>query len=1112
MGWPVSDREATCDESGEGCSLKNRREKGRGRTPTPLDVPGYASIAKITQPVSKGILPRVRLFDRLDACREYPVTWVSSPAGSGKTSLVASYLSERKVPRIWYRVDEGDGDIATFFYYMGLAAKMAAPGKLHSLPVLTPEYLLGIPTFTLRYFENLYGRLKPPFVFVFDNFQLAPPRSQFQEIIRNGLDILPDGINVIIISRESPPPQFSRLKVSRQVAMLHAVEIRFTPEESREMIRLKGLPGVSDKTIHRIHERTRGWAAGLLLMAETAEAKDTVDPNLSDHTLQEVFDYLASEVFEKSDQETREFLLRTAFLPGMTVGMASKLTGSASAGDILLRLSRSHFFTEKDAEHDPVFRYHPLFRGFLQARARKEFTQVEITGIQRTSAALLMEAGRREEAAGLFIDAGDWEGFVPFLLGNAPLLMAQGRIQTLEDWLAGIPVEIIENTPWLLNWLGVCRMGFNPAQGRAHFERAFQSFSDMGDDAGALTAWCGVVDTLIYEFDDFKPLDRWIEWLDKYAAETPSFPGHVNEARVASSMSAALVWRRPTHPDTNSWVGRTLSLSIKDSEIALYLPSCIQALNYCLWMGRTAEVRIVLDRLKRTAESPSSHPLVKIAVKGIEAYFCLFGDDCDRTRELASEGLAMAAETGIRILDFVLLAGATLAAVIKGDKVLTEGFFKRLEDVLDPRRRNNLSLHLHLLSLHNLHAGNIPEAVVFAEKSLEIAAETGTPIPEAFCRIVLAQAVHEAGDRRRAEEQLAFAEYILTQIGCEYFLFTCGLVRAFFALDKGMESEGTEILGKTLPVGREKGYFNAPCLWRRQIMSRLCAKALVAGVEVEYVQELIRKQRLVPDAGAAELEHWPWLVKVYTLGGFELIVDGNPVRFTGKVQKKPLDLLKALISLGGQDIREEQLTELLWPEAEGDQAHNAFTTTLSRLRRLVGLDEVIENKGGRVSLNTTFCWVDAWAFETLLGRMEALWTRLAATGKDDGREIAKGTGLEEKAIGAYGGVFLQGEEMHQWVMRARKRLQKKFDLLVTNCGKRLEAAGEWEKASQYYRKAIDLGESVDEELYRRLMICHMRIGDPDRAIKIYQQCRKMLAMTLGAKPSARTEEIYRELI
>ncbi len=121
-----------------------------------------ASLAKVTRPVLTGVFPRERLFDQLDRMRERSVTWVSGPPGCGKTTLVTGYLEARGYPCLWYQVDEGDADPATFFYYLGLAAKKAAPRKRKPLPLLTPEYLSGISTFTLRYFENLYNRLKVP--------------------------------------------------------------------------------------------------------------------------------------------------------------------------------------------------------------------------------------------------------------------------------------------------------------------------------------------------------------------------------------------------------------------------------------------------------------------------------------------------------------------------------------------------------------------------------------------------------------------------------------------------------------------------------------------------------------------------------------------------------------------------------------------------------------------------------------------------------------------------------------------------------------------------------------------------------------------------------------
>ena len=127
-----------------------------------------------------------------------------------------------RCPCLWYQIDEGDADPATFFYYMGQAAKRASPRKRKPLPLLTPEYLQDIPTFTYRYFENLYDRLIPTlakggkggFVLVFDNYHEVPVDSPLHEIILNGLSRIPEGINMILISRSEPPPALIRLRAN----------------------------------------------------------------------------------------------------------------------------------------------------------------------------------------------------------------------------------------------------------------------------------------------------------------------------------------------------------------------------------------------------------------------------------------------------------------------------------------------------------------------------------------------------------------------------------------------------------------------------------------------------------------------------------------------------------------------------------------------------------------------------------------------------------------------------------------------------------------------------------------------------------------------------------
>jgi two-component SAPR family response regulator len=270
-------------------------------------------------------------------------------------------------------------------------------------------------------------------------------------------------------------------------------------------------------------------------------------------------------------------------------------------------------------------------------------------------------------------------------------------------------------------------------------------------------------------------------------------------------------------------------------------------------------------------------------------------------------------------------------------------------------------------------------------------------------------------------------------------------------------------------------------------------------------RHLISKPNLFSDPWPHSPENWSWPLKIYTLGQFKLVRDGEPIRFSRKVQQKPLLLLKTLIALGSKDVREEEVTDLLWAEADGDAAHRVFKMTLSRLRRLLGFGKAIRFQEGRATLDPFICWVDAWVFEGILEHIET--SRKDIRSREHLSELEE---MAENAISLYEGHFLPADEKYAWTVSYRERLSSKFIRLVTRTGEYLGETGQWEKAVEYYRKAIEVND-LTEDFYRHLMICYQKLGRWAEAIKVYNRCRKILSANLGTVPSPETEAIYKAL-
>jgi two-component SAPR family response regulator len=1048
----------------------------------------------------------------LDSCRNYPAVWVTGPAGAGKTTLIASYMEVRRLPCLWYQVGAGDADPATFFYYMGIGARKAASRFRSPLPLLTPEYALGIQVFAKRYFESLFGRLPQPFALVLDNYQEAPADSALHEIIATCLTAIPAGLQVVVISRSEPPAPFARFQANSEMMSIGWDELRLTLEELSEVMRLQCAGPLPKETVRSVYEKTGGWAAGAVLLCQAVKMEAADSGTIRSLQPERVFDYFSNELFSRADARIQEFLLKTALVPNLTQKIAEELSGRENAGQILSELNRRNFFTEKRTQPEPTYQYHPLFREFLLSRARKTFSSEAIAALQQNAARMLVASGQVDDAVELYRESRDWQGMIRLILQNARALVTQGRSETLERWILSLPEGMRKAAPWLLYWRGICRLARDPLEARQHFCEAYALFKRLRDRTGLLLSWSGAVDTYIQAWDIFTPLKQWVRELKAMLKQKETFPSLDIEVAATVRMFTALFFIQPQDRDLPAWEQKMITLLDRAEDPDQRLMLSVQLLFYYSLTGEVEKMHALMQGMDARTFQRSVSPAARILWLGLSSVYYWFRAEGGESLRLVEEVLELSEKYGFHVMDTRAMTQAVFASLGAGDLESAKNYLNRMQAALNPKQPTDVAQYHYISAYYFAIAGELDKSREHAVKGAAGMDETGAPFMMALGNACLAQVHILRNEFREAAFRIDSARKAGRQMHSVNVAMQVHLLEAQIALARGNEQRMVRALRKGLAIGREKGFMGI-AWWLPSVLETLGMKAIEYGIETEYVRELIRKRNFAPKAPPHHLENWPWPVKVYTFGRFSLLEGGRPLRFSGKTQTKPLEMLKAVIALGGREVSEQQIIDALWPDAEGDAGRMLFKTTLHRLRQLMGGSNAIAVHEGRLTLDNRLCWVDAWAFERFLGEAERLWTRGQEdqrTGRREGK-TAEAAKLTEKALALYQGPLLEADCNEPWTVPQREHLRVRYIRAVGRLGRHWEQTGEYEKAADCYQSALRVDE-LTEEFYQHLMICYRKLGRKAEAVKTYRRCCAALKANMGVEPSAETVAIYRNIM
>ncbi|ACL71383.1 transcriptional regulator, SARP family [Thioalkalivibrio sulfidiphilus HL-EbGr7] len=668
------------------------------------------------------------------------------------------------------------------------------------------------------------------------------------------------------------------------------------------------------------------------------------------------------------------------------------------------------------------------------------------------------------------------------LLGQAPRLMAEGRVTELAEALADLPNALRAREPWLVYWDATTRMFQSPAAARDEFARAFEQFEARADIQGQYLACTAILECLVLDWTDFDPADHWLERFETLHQRHPDFPSPEIEIRASAAMLSVMSYRRPGHARMAHWVAQSHALIDRHRS-----PQCLAAFAfglffYHLWVGDTPARNRILHQAGPLADSAQIPAIVRIGVHVMRAIDHMSRGQLAEAQHWADQGIRLGQEHGVKLWDFLVHAPAIYAALSAGDLPAAGRHLSAMGASLSLRGRLDQAYYQHIAALVELHRGNLPVAREIARQGLEASDQAGVPFGAAYNHLSAALVAHGLGDASAAEDQLARIDTIARETSSRWFDY----LARFNPVRLGTSVDGDlQALAEALALGRSLESYSAPFL-RREELAALLARALEADIERDYCREVICRLQLAPPVGREVPASWPYPVKIRTLGGFGVKLESASPG-TGNRQR-PLELLQAIIALGTRKVPVAQLCDALWPDLEGDLARQNLKTTLHRLRKHLGRDDSLLWREGCISINEDAVLVDALRFE------QALTAALAAENDAQLRE----------ALQLYRGPFLPGENNAHWALSARLRLRNLYLKGVRRLLDHDLGAGDHEAFLHLAEQAVAL-EPLAEDIQSALIQAYLHSGRKGDARLAYERCRAEFMARLGEMPASISE-------
>ncbi|MBA2921713.1 helix-turn-helix transcriptional regulator [Pseudomonas sp. P7] len=409
-------------------------------------------------PLPDGYVLRPRLCERLSAGLEGRLLLVSAPAGFGKSSLAVEFCQSLPAhwQSLWLGLSPRDNDPGRFLerlleglqhYFPALGAQSLGLLKMRQRhqPFAFEEWLDGL-------LDELAVHLstRAPLLLVLDDYHLAQG-PVLDRCLQFFLNHLPDGLLVLVTSRQRPDWHLARLRLSRHLLELHEQDLRLTHAESQALLD-RHSSSLSGEALDNLIRRSEGWVAGLrfwLLAASEAGNEDALPQSL--HGGEGLIrDYLLEEVIDCLPPEVQAFLFDTAPQDRFCSELCDAVREAHDSAEILRYLQAHQVFLVPLDEQGHWYRYHHLFSDLLRTR-RASSNVLPAASLHLRACRWFNAQGLIDEAVEQALRAGHLDVAANLVQNlSEEQLLAEQNVGMLLRWKMDLPDSLLISTPRLI--------------------------------------------------------------------------------------------------------------------------------------------------------------------------------------------------------------------------------------------------------------------------------------------------------------------------------------------------------------------------------------------------------------------------------------------------------------------------------------------------------------------------------------------------------------------------------------------------------------------------------------------------------------------------------------